>query len=71
MGCQQSHNTGGFQLQLEYDRLKLTMPEATIYQNEFEKEVFMTINIIRAEPKAMIPYVRSLKSHKFYKGQPL
>ncbi|CDW75837.1 UNKNOWN [Stylonychia lemnae] len=31
----------------------------------------MVINLMRSDPKSMIPQIRSIKQHKFYKGQPI
>jgi hypothetical protein len=31
----------------------------------------MTINLLRTDPKAMLPIVKAFKKHKFYKGQPI
>ena len=71
MGCNQSQNCGTFDLAKEYDRKTLPAPDPKLFQNEFEKEAFMIINLIRADPKGIIPQIRAIKSHSFYKGQPI
>ena len=40
---------------------KLPVPEPSMYENEFEKEAFMTINLIRNCPKEFIPFVKEIK----------
>ena len=71
MGCNSSHELPPLEFYDNYKRHNLPEADIKILQNEFEKEAFMTINMIRADPKSMVKYVKQYKKHKSYKGQPL
>ena len=60
MGCTAA-KPGIMNVELEYRNRHLPIPEATEYENDFEKEAYMTINILRNDPKFFIPLVRRLK----------
>ena len=38
------------------------MPDHSLFENNFEKEAYMSINLIRLEPKLFIPMVKEVKS---------
>lgn len=51
-----------------YQQKNLPQPDPSVYTNEFEKEVYICINLIRADPKMMIPQIKDIKKHKYFKG---
>ena len=61
MGCSSTKH-GSFNVEQEYKTKKLTMPEGYEYENEFEKEAFMMINLLRFEPKRFIAHVKQMRS---------
>ena len=68
MGCAAAKPS--LNLDQEYKTLNLPMPDATAYENDFEKEAFMTLNLLRHNPKKFIPNIKELKSNsKLYKGK--
>jgi hypothetical protein len=72
MGCSGSKNSGtGLDVKAEYAKKNLPQPDINTFQNDFEKEAYQVINLIRADPKAMAPYIKQVKSHPYYKGQPI
>jgi hypothetical protein len=38
------------------------MPDPTAFESGFEKEAFFTVNVFRADPKIMIPFIKEAKS---------
>jgi len=52
MGCSSSKPDQGFDLQGEYAKKNLPVPEQGTYENEFEKEAYQVVNLIRADTKA-------------------
>ena len=44
-------------LNVRYTSLGLNQPFSSDYENNFEKEVFMTINILRNNPRSFVPHV--------------
>ena len=60
MGCENSKKPT-FIVEQEYKMKKLPVPDPSMYENEFEKEAFMTINLIRNCPKEFIPFVKEIK----------
>ncbi|CDW81995.1 UNKNOWN [Stylonychia lemnae] len=63
MGCT-SGKTHVIVVEDKYRELGLRIPSAKEYESDFEKQAFMTINVIRREPKLFIPELRRLKSNK-------
>ena len=61
MGCGAS-KPDVFNIEVEFRKTNLPMPDATVFENEFEKEAWLTVNVLRANPKALIPYIREVKS---------
>lgn len=61
MGCSESRPPT-FNVIHEYTQVKLTVPNNTEYENDFEKEAFMMINLIRHEPKKFVTHVKLMKS---------
>lgn len=61
MGCK-SAKPDTFNIETEYRKKNLPMPDPTSFENEFEREAFMTINVLRTDPKALIPEIRIIKS---------
>ena len=57
MGCSAT-KAGTFNVELEYRKRKLLVPEATEYENDFEKEAYMVVNILRNDPKLFIPLIK-------------
>ena len=41
------------------------MPDAKEYENNFEKEAYMTINLIRVDPKMFVPHIKDIRSRTF------
>ena len=64
MGCS-STKPPAFNVDQEYKNQKLAVPEATEYENDFEKEAFMTLNLLRHDPKLFIPHVKEMKGISF------
>ena len=64
MGCK-SGKPDTFSIETEYRNKNLPMPDATDFENDFEKEAFYTINVLRANPKALIHHLKELRS-KFF-----
>ena len=56
MGCT-STKESVVTIEQAYKEKKLPMPEPTDYENEFEKIAYMTINLIREDPKSFIKKV--------------
>jgi hypothetical protein len=54
MGCS-SDKEGRVNVEELYRTKGLPMPEALEYENNFEKEAYMAINLIRNEPAIFIP----------------
>jgi hypothetical protein len=65
MGCAQTRPPT-YNVVHEYTQAKLTVPENSEYENEFEKEAFMMINLIRHEPKKFITQIKMVKSKSKY-----
>ena len=51
MGCGQAKDS--FNLRDKYAEKALPNLWSGQYQNEFEKEIYMAINLVRADPKAI------------------
>lgn len=66
MGCKSSHEESN---EDHFRRLNLPEPDATAYQSEFEKDAFITISLIRADPKSMAKHFKAFKNHRMYTGQ--
>ncbi len=64
MGCVTSGagDPKNFNIGAEYNNRGLPAIWSTDYNNEFEKEAYMTINMIRSDPKFMIPHIKGIKS---------
>lgn len=60
MGCENT-KPDTFNIEEEYRRKNLPMPDTTMFENEFEKEAFMTINLLRTDPKILIAHVKTIK----------
>ena len=69
MGCKTSTNLGEEGIEEHYLRLKLPTIDGKIYQNQFEREAFITISLLRADPGSMVKHVNRFKKHPSYKGQ--
>ena len=41
-------------LQIRYGELNLPMPFSTDYENEFERDLFFAINMLRHNPKSFV-----------------
>lgn len=64
MGCTSSTEPKKT-IQYSYAEKNLPMPDPSEYENEFEKVAYMTINLIRHDPKTFIPKVMEVKSKLF------
>ena len=60
MGCK-STKPDGFNIETEYRNKNLPMPDKSLFQSEFEIEAFMTINILRADPRILIHHIKEVK----------
>jgi hypothetical protein len=54
MGCS-SDKEMRINIEEEYIKKGLPIPDVLDYENNFEKEAYMTINLIRNDPKMFIP----------------
>jgi hypothetical protein len=61
MGCS-SARPARFNIEEEYKNKNLPIPEGTELENQFEKEAFMTINLIRHDPKFFLPMLKNVRS---------
>ena len=61
MGCSATKSGSSYNVEHEYKAKKLPMPDGTEYENEFEKEAFMMINLMRHEPKHFIAHIKEMK----------
>ena len=53
----------------QYNAKGLQQPWGNEYENNFEKEIFMAINLCRHDPKGFVPYVREIyKNHVLLKA---
>ena len=62
MGCDNSKPTQT-PLMDQYVAAGLQQPWSNEYENEFEKKIFMAINLFRHEPKRFIPIVKNVYKH--------
>ncbi len=60
MGCK-SGKPDGFNIETEYKNKSLPMPDPTDFENEFEKEAYFAINVLRANPKVLLPQIKEMK----------
>ena len=65
MGCKAA-KPESFSIEEEYRKRNLPMPDVTIFENGFEKEAFFTANVIRADPKSLIPFIKEVKGKPYY-----
>lgn len=65
MGCQNNKDE-----QIDIDKIYTdsNLPQSNLTQNDFEKQIYQTINLIRTQPKLLINQIKDIKSHKNYKG---
>jgi hypothetical protein len=61
MGCGSS-KPQSFSIEDEYRKANWPMPEAKIFENEFEKEAWLTVNVLRSNPKVLINHIKEVKS---------
>ena len=55
-------------IQVRYQEAGLTQPFSDDYENNFEKEVFMAINLLRHSPRSFIPHVQRVHQKGLVKG---
>jgi hypothetical protein len=60
MGCSATKQVT-LNIEEEYKSKGLPMPDTSEYENAFEKEAFMTINLFRHDPKHFLPQIREAK----------
>ena len=69
MGCSSvKERTDERPLLVRYTELKLNMPFAADTENNFEKEIFFAINMLRNNPRGFIPYVQRVHQKNLVKG---
>ena len=61
MGCSSDKETK-INVEELYQIKGLPIPETLCYENNFEKEAYFSINLIRNEPKLFIPQIKEMKS---------
>ena len=61
MGCQAA-KPDVFSIEEEFRKINMPMPEAKTFENEFEKEAWMTVNVLRSNPKILINHIKEVKS---------
>ena len=66
MGCSNTKQAPQGSLLEQYSAAGLVQPWSGEYQNDFEKQIYMAINLCRHDPKRFVPHVR-----KVYKDHPL
>ena len=67
MGCSNTKEEQGTLLE-QYAKEGLKQPWSGEYENEFEKKLFMAINLARHDPKRYVPYVKNAyKSNQLLK----
>ncbi|CDW89154.1 UNKNOWN [Stylonychia lemnae] len=59
----------GFNLEQEFREAGLGEIDPYVFENQFEKEVYMSINLIRSNPKRFIKHFEHVKDFKEYKGK--
>ncbi len=57
MGCGSSTNSG-FNIELEYIKIGVPLPANYVFENEFEKHTYMTVNLLRFNPRLFIPQIK-------------
>ncbi len=65
MGCK-SAKPDTFNIETEYRNTDLPMPDAKAFENDFEKEAFMTINVLRVNPRSLIPQIKIVKGKSIH-----
>ena len=60
MGCTKSQEAPQGTLLEQYCAANLRQPDSGDYENEFEKQIYMAINLCRFDPKRMVPHVRKV-----------
>ena len=68
MGCSAEKQQQGTVVD-QYIQAGFVLPDSSEYENDFEKKLFMAINIFRHEPKRFVPLVKKVyKEHVLLKG---
>ena len=57
-----SRKPEGFSIEEEFIKSSWPMPDAKVFENEFEKEAWLTVNVLRSNPKVLIPQLKEVKS---------
>lgn len=67
MGCKQSSETG---MNVDSIWSSKNNPDLnpTLFENDSEKTLFKTINLIRTDPKWLVPFIKNVKNHQKYTG---
>ncbi len=60
MGCKAA-KPENFSIEDEYRKRNLPMPDVSAFENGFEREAFFTANMLRTDPKMLIPYIKEVK----------
>ena len=59
MGCKQDKPAQGTLLE-QYHEAGLPQPWSSDFENNFEKEIYMGINLCRHDPKRFVPHIRQV-----------
>ena len=68
MGCADSKSQNTYNVEAEYVKRGLPQPWSGEYENQFEKEAFMAINLIRSDPKMFNEQIKIVRANPLYKG---
>ena len=49
-----------------YQEMNLPMPVKDQYENQFEKEAFMTVNLLRTDPTIFVPMLTEFKHKRVF-----
>ena len=69
MGCKASKDDASdMRVLSHWAKLNLPEPSSDAFDNDFEFQLYKTINLIRLDPQWAIPFVRNVRHHKNYTG---
>lgn len=60
MGCAKSQEAPQGTLLEQYSAAGLKHPYSGEFENDFEKQIYMAINLCRFDPKRFVPHVRKV-----------
>ena len=68
MGCKQSTKATGLDVDTYWSVKKLPQLPQNLFENESERMLYKTINLIRMDPQWAVPYIKNIRHHKRYTG---